>query len=145
MLGICKFLFYEFSENVILPNYVLSRQIANIFPILVKLNFKRGEVTSPDIGTATEETECGYSWGVSSIPRVTLELRWEKVPRPLRERQSEFFGSGLDLPRSRFSAGVWRNRLHCPCRKRVRGVSGRRNRRKSRFVRPSREIHLNDK
>lgn len=29
-----------------------SRQTANIFPILVKLNFKRGEVTSPDIGTA---------------------------------------------------------------------------------------------
>jgi len=107
---------------------------------LIKLNFRRGEVTSQTWGRLR---------GVDireGFPRflVALELWWEKVPRPLRERQSEFFGSGLDLPRSRFSAGVWRNLLHCPCRKRAQSF-GRLNRRKSWFVRLSREIRLNDK
>lgn len=50
----CEFLFYEFSGNEIfyMSNYIHSRQTVNIFPILVKLNFKRGEVTLSDIRTA---------------------------------------------------------------------------------------------
>lgn len=56
------------------------------------------------------------------------------MPRPLGERQSEFFGSGLESPRSRFPAGVTQPLTLSVSQEST--VSDR-NRCKSRFVRPS--------
>lgn len=61
-------------------------------PMLVKLNFKRGEVTSPDIGTATEERSVGIREG---FPRFH-ELLWNSGERKCRAPSGNVSPSSSD-------------------------------------------------
>lgn len=124
----------------------LSRQPRIYFPLWI--NFKWSEKTtlcqtSPVRTAATKSKMCVSI--VGRFPRfyIALKLWWEKVPRPLRERQ--FFGSGLELPRSRFSQStIWRNILHCT-HIYIASEFWLSNCHKSWFACPSRKTRHNDK
>lgn len=131
------------NEIFYVSNYMHSGQTMNIFPILVKLNFKRGEVTSPDIRTAMRSEVWVFVRGF-----LDSTLLWNSGERKCRAPSGNVSPSSSDRAsiclEADSSAGVWRNLLHCPCRKRAQSF-GLHNRHKSRFVRPSREIRSNDK
>lgn len=117
---------------------LLYRRTANIFSTLVKLNFKRGEVTLPDIGTARTRSEIwGHSWGV--FPRDST-LR---SGTPVRESAAPPPGTSVRVPQigPRIASKPILGR--CVTQPLILSVSQESallacNSRKSRFARPSR-------